>query len=276
MMKPSKIILSLLFVLVLSSCLLVPREYVDLETRTLDAVDIRSVFIRINHGELLMLGTESGQLEVGGQASFPDEMDIHNYDSDGQMVMDIEDRHSGIFENFIRVKILVPNQMKVIVETDSASVHVQDYFGDVEVASTSGNVIVENTIGELKLRSNRGNITVRRCSGRISVVGNYGTLSMQDTHGETGISTIMGTVAFIGMIQDGDNIDLETDHGLVGVDLQSNSTLEVSAHSTSGDVTCLIPNLSSTTRSCEGQIGDGGGVLNIRTVSGAVTIRLLP
>jgi DUF4097 and DUF4098 domain-containing protein YvlB len=131
-------------------------------------------------------------------------------------------------------------------------------------------------MGNLVLRSNRGNITMRESSGTISVVGNYGALNVHDVHGETAMSTIMGNVLFDGLIQAGDVVRLETDHGAVSVNLNQDSAASLQVRSTSGDVACMLPDVVSSTRTCDGEIGSGGGELSIRTVSGAVTLQLIP
>jgi DUF4097 and DUF4098 domain-containing protein YvlB len=130
--------------------------------------------------------------------------------------------------------------------------------------------------GEMALRSNRGNITVQESSGVVSVVGNYGRLTAQNVRGDISASTIMGNVVFEGLIQTGDTVRLETDHGAVSVNLSADSALALRVSSTSGDVTCLLPEVASSTRNCDGALRSGGGSLTIRTVSGAVSLQLLP
>ena len=153
----------------------------------------------------------------------------------------------------------VPKGMQVKVETDSASVLASNYQGDLEVDSTSGKITIEQIIGRITLWSNRGDIIVRKSSGNINVAGNYGALNVQNVHGETAVSTIMGNVVFDGLIQAGDIVRLETDHGPVSVNLNQDSDLSLQVRSISGDVACMVPDISSTTRSCTGEIGAGDG-----------------
>ena len=271
-----KIPVSLLSLLILSACFSAQPEYADLQTKTIDAGNTRSILIRINCGELVILESEGGQIGVNGQTLYPNEVDYKiDYVGD-QIVINIQDQHRGLSKNLVQINVSVPGGIKVEVESDHASILIQGYHGELEVASTSGNVTVENTTGDLTLRSNRGNVTVQNCSGNFSVVGNYGTLTLRDNEGHIGVSTIMGTVLYEGAIQEGDAVSLETDHGPIEVNLRSDSNSQLFVRSTSGDIACMVPNLSSTSRSCDGQIGAYGGTLDIRTVSGAVTLRLVP
>jgi DUF4097 and DUF4098 domain-containing protein YvlB len=117
---------------------------------------------------------------------------------------------------------------------------------------------------------------VQDSSGKVSVVGNYGLLTLERISGDIGVSTIMGTVTFKGAIGAGDKVRLETDHGPVTVRLAKESTVNLKVSSTSGDVACLLPGLSTSLRSCDGKFNSGDGALTIRTVSGAVTLQLIP
>jgi hypothetical protein len=176
----------------------------------------------------------------------------------------------------LQVEVRLPQQMQVKVETENASVLGKGFQGNLEVASTAGDITVEHMKGKLTLRSNRGNITVRESSGKISVVGNYGVLTAENVHDDTSISTIMGNILFNGLIDKDDSVRLETDHGAVSVNVSADSALTLQVRSTSGDVTCLLPYISSSTRTCDGEMHSGDGSLSIRTVSGAVTVQLLP
>jgi hypothetical protein len=275
-MKLYKILALLFSLLFLSACLSTQPEFVNLQTKTIDAGNARSILIQINRGELVILESEEVRIGVGGQALYPNEVDYEIDDLGDQIVINIQDQHRGLSKNLVQINVSVPGGIKVEVESDNASVRVQGYHGELEVASTSGNVTVENTTGDLTLRSNRGNVTVQNCSGDFSVVGNYGTLTLRDNEGHIGVSTIMGTIMYEGTIQETDIVSLETDHGPIEVNLKSDSNLQLFVRSTSGDIACMVPNLSSTSRSCEGQIGAYGGTLDVRTVSGAVTLRLVP
>lgn len=268
-------ILTLLLCLV-SACRPVPEQYMDLESHIVKTAASQTVLIQVNHGEVIILESDGQNLRVGGQVLFADGMDYQVSSAENQILVKANVSRVNSVGSPLRIEVHVPKNMDVKVETESASIFVTKYHGVLEVASTSGNISIEEVIGRLTLRSNRGNIMVSKSSGIISVVGNYGALTVQDVNGKTGISTIMGKVVFDGMVQDGDFIHIETDHGSVSVNLKRDSALSFEAHTTSGEMVCLLPYLSSTTRTCDGKIGVGNGGLKIRTVSGPVTMQLLP
>lgn len=258
------------------ACRPVPEQYMDLESHIVKTAASQTILIQVNHGEVIILESDGQNLRVGGQVLFADGMDYQVSAGENQVLVKANVNRVNSAGSPLRVEVHVPKNMDVKVETESASIFVTKYQGVLEVASTSGNISIEEVIGRLTLRSNRGNITVWKSSGIISVVGNYGALTVQDVNGETAISTIMGKVIFDGIVQDGDFIHIETDHGSVSVNLKRDSALSFEARTTSGEMVCLLPYLSSTTRTCDGKIGVGNGGLKIRTVSGTVTMQLLP
>lgn len=266
----------ILLVCLIPACIPASKQYTELESRVVDVVDSQAILIQVDHGEVVVLGTGEQQVRVGGQVLFADEMEYQVSSTEKQISIKVNAQRVGLSDMPLRVEVQVPKDLRVKVETDNASVFVSNYQGNLEVASTSGNLTVENTIGKITLRSNRGTITVRESSGVVSVVGNYGLLTLQSVSGEIAASTIMGNIAFSSLIQQGDTIRLETDHGSVSVNLKQNSALSLQVSSTSGDVTCMLPGISSSTRSCDGKIGAGDGALKIRTVSGAVALQLIP
>ena len=266
----------ILFVWFIPACMPAPAKYTDLESGVLDVEDSQSILIQVDHGEVIVLGTEEQQAQVKGRVLFADELEYQVRSTEKQISIKAFTHRKGFSDIPLRLEVRVPKQMQVKVETDSASVSVQDYEGVLEVASISGIITIKRMAGKITLYSNRGNITVRESSGDISIVGNYGALNVQNVYGETAVSTIMGHVVFNGLIQTGDTVRLETDHGSVSVNLSPDSALSLRVRSTSGDVACVLPDINSSTRTCDGEIRSGGGILSIRTVSGAVTLQMIP
>lgn len=258
------------------ACTPIPERYSELEPLVIDAMNMQSILVQVDYGDVKILESDDFFVRVNGRVLFADELD-YQVDAVGPQISIVlfarRDNPSG---NPLEVVVQVPKRMQVKIETDKASVWVQDYQGDVEVDSTSGSVTIMQMTGTATLHSNRGNITVRDSSGHFSIVGNYGILTVQNTRGDISASTIMGDILFNGLIKSGDITRLETDHGAVSAQLSADSALAVRVRSTSGDVVCVFPGVSSTTRTCDGTMNSGGGNLFIRTVSGVVSLQLIP
>jgi DUF4097 and DUF4098 domain-containing protein YvlB len=276
MKRSISLFLILLLLFLTSSCRSAPEDFVELETRVVDVADAQSVLIQIDHGELIILRSDDSKLSIAGRSLFADELEYVTESTEEQILIKVFVHRDRLSNVPLQVEIRLPQQVQAKVETENASVFAKGLQGSLEVASTAGDITVEQMTGDLTLRSNRGNIKVRESTGKISMVGNYGLLSAEDVHDDTSISTIMGNILFNGLIDQGDSVRLETDHGSVSVNLHVDSALTLQARSTSGDVTCMLPDVLSSTRTCDGTLHAGGGDLSIRTVSGAVTLQLLP
>lgn len=268
-------LLLLTWVVLIPACHPLPEQYTKLEPRIVDAVSGQSILIQVDYGEVTIMGFDDTNVAVDGQVLFKDELEYSIDTADEQILIKaLSNQNSSNVP--LRLVIRVPHQTQVKVETKNASVIAHDLQGDLVVDSIAGDITIERMTGRATLHSNRGKITVRKSSGIFSVVGNYGLLTLQDVSGEIAASTIMGDIAIGGLIQMGDSVRLETDHGAVFVNLKKDSTLSIQVRSTSGDVTCMLPGLTSTTRTCDGDLNAVGGSLSIRTVSGAVVLQLIP
>jgi DUF4097 and DUF4098 domain-containing protein YvlB len=275
-MNRSIALLLILLTFLVSACVPAPEKYTDLESRIVDLTDAQSILIQVDHGEVILLASDDSHVSIDGQVLFVDELEYQVDSTEKQISVKIFSHRDDLSRVPLKIIMRLPRNRQVKVETDNASTLMQGYQGDVEIASTSGDIKLEQTTGKLTLRSNRGNVTVQDSSGVVSVVGNYGFLTLQNMSGEIAASTIMGNIAFSSLIQHGDAVRLETDHGAVSVNLSADSALTLKTRSTSGDVTCLLPGVTSSTRTCDGEMHSGGGSLSIRTVSGAVTLQLIP
>jgi DUF4097 and DUF4098 domain-containing protein YvlB len=259
-----------------SACVPAPEQYTDLETRVIDPVGAHSVFLQVDYGEVQLLESVDSQIYVQGQTLFADELEYVVESAQDQISIRVFSHHHRSSQAPLLVTVLLPPRLKVRVETADASVQAQGLPGDLEISSTSGDITLARTGGAMTLHSNRGSITVQDSSGVVSIVGNYGALTALNVRGDVGISTIMGDIVFRGSIREDDTVRLETDHGSVSVDLSADSDLTLQVRSTSGAVTCMLPEMNSSTRTCDGTIASGYGSLSIRTVSGAVTVQMTP
>lgn len=268
-------IFTIFLCLLLSACT-TEKPPVQLRAHTVEIAEGQSVVIRLNEGVVTVRGGEDGQVRVGGQTLSPDqtEYNVTTLNDQIQIIANYTGKRSS--DPPVHLEVSVPNNVALTIETDSSSIVIREYAGELEAASISGNIFVEDVHGDITLRSNRGNVEVQDSVGEISVVGNYGLLALDNAQGHIGVSTIMGNVVFSGSILMGDDVRLEADHGAVSVHLSADSALGIQVRSTSGDVACMLPGVSSTTRTCDGTFGVGDGKLFIRTVSGAVTVQSLP
>jgi DUF4097 and DUF4098 domain-containing protein YvlB len=176
----------------------------------------------------------------------------------------------------VNVSLQVPPGTQVEVDTYGAEVKAHNFSGNLDVTSTAGDILIIDMEGLAILRANRGDVIVESSSGEFHLPGNYGLLSLTDVSGNIEASTIMGTVRFQGRVGAADKVKLETDHGPVKAWLDPGSDVTVMVGTTTGVVDCVVQGLSLDGAGCMGQLGNGGGSLQIRTVSGEVDLGTTP
>lgn len=173
-----------------------------------------------------------------------------------------------------KLTIHLPDGLAVMMDSFEADAVVEDLRGELQLNTTAGDIHARRLQGEIALISARGNVTLQDAQGQIRLLGEHGVLTLQGVSGRLGVSTIMGTIRYLGAPAPGDEIRIEVDHGPVEILLAPEANLEVLIRSTSGEVVCLAPALQSSARECRGRLGTGGASLAVRTVSGNVTLRL--
>jgi hypothetical protein len=239
----------------------------------------QSIRVEANIGTINVRGTPDPFLSIAGTMQVPDwtEYTLVNGADEIQISAALGLAHASNPRNeAIVLELTVPDGADLSIDTDQADVNLSDAAGSIRVNSVAGNVVAQTLEGDFYLRSGRGDVQAADITGRLSVVSEHGTVTIMNASGTISSNNIMGPIHFTGMPGRGDDVHFETDHGAVMVDLGSQAGLELSARSTSGLVTCRLPQLPQTVWGCAGTLGDGSGRLTIRTVSGPVTIQRIP
>jgi hypothetical protein len=241
-----------------------------LEPLRIPLAENTNVVVEIESGMLLVTQGETGQLELSSEQPVPERTEVTTAsEADG---LHIRVRGQGDAPLSLRI----PEGTNLRVATFDAQVSLLDLDATLRVDSTAGDILAENVSGSFTLISNRGDITVRSGRGELRVLGNYGLLSLQDVAGVMRASTIMGTIQYTGRVAAEDRVQLETDHGPVIIRLDMNSDAAVQVSTTSGVSDCVVPGLAPDGAGCTGQLGNGSGQLNVRTVSGSVDLQRIP
>ncbi|RPI86953.1 MAG: hypothetical protein EHM41_06690 [Chloroflexi bacterium] len=235
-----------------------------------------AVVVRVNSGQIDILGTDENVVGVEGELADPGRTEVSIENDDGHIQINAETEQSlySESEEVLNLEIQVPQGISMTVVTMNASVNIHGISGTITVDSIAGDILAEDLSGVISLRSGRGDVRVVDSSGEVRVLGEHGLLSLENLHGTVGSSTIMGTIQYNGRVVTGDDIRMEVDHGPVEIQLASNSDAVLNVTSTSGGVRCP-PGFESTARTCQGELGRGEGQITVRTVSGQVTVRFL-
>lgn len=264
----------------LSGCATVDptSEAVNLD-KTLTIQENQLITIKVNTGRVTIHGSNNNQLEIQGKISFPDKTTVQINESPEQITLSVEYRKSPFFSAStppVELDIIVPNEAFLQFEGFDTEINIADFSGTAVISVTAGNIQADHLTGTISLQSGRGDIHLADSRGDIRVLGEHGTLTVVESNGGIIISTIMGTIVFMGDVLAEDKVHLEVDHGPVEVQLRPTSDVALAAASTSGDVACRLPQRTFTTWGCTAELGSANGRLDIRTVSGRINIQLIP
>ncbi len=160
----------------------------------------------------------------------------------------------------VRVEVMVPKEGNLDLHTGDGSIEVQEVKGDSRFNTGDGNLEVRNYDGALRARTG---------DGSIRLMGRFDVLDLQ-----TGDGNIDGEV------QSGSKIasewSLRTSDGSIELRLPANLAADVDAHTGDGRISSDLPitvgGISSQSQ-LRGKLNGGGGILELRTGDGNITLR---
>jgi hypothetical protein len=175
------------------------------------------------------------------------------------------------------VSVAVPAACAARIEVVSAGAVVAGVEGDVSVRCVSGditldgaggNVDVDTVSGDVEGRGLVGDVTVNTVSGDITVVDSEcARLTSKGVSGDIALDLHPGA---------GVDIDVTTVSGDLTVRMPASTGSTVDVSSMSGRLTSAFDGVSTTSKpgrkAMSGSIGDGGGQIKGRTVSGNVAL----
>lgn len=180
----------------------------------------------------------------------------------------------------------------VQAETVSGSVHAQDIGRELRLSSVSGTVVAENSgddvratsvsgsvdvlkaKGDVLAHSVSGNVRVRNPGGRVDADTSSGSVDVRDADGDVKAHATAGRVTVQGNPAGNSYWDLKTVSGSVDIAVPSSASFHLSAGAVTGQIRAQIPIMieEQGKHSLRAHMGDGGGRVEIHTVSGAIAV----
>lgn len=210
--------------------------------------------------------------------------------------------------------VVAPAQLAVNIKTASGPVEVRSMTKAVSVTAASGDVGVtgagrvwlltasgdaelRDIGGDVECRVVSGDLSLENIAGGVQVSGVSGDIEAHDLRGPVSVSTVSGSLTLDGYA--GPDATLGSTSGDVQVSLSSPLTGNLAARTVSGDISVTLPSgsdsavdLGSTSGDINpdlplreasrrrghvtGLLGAGRGRLELRSVSGSLTVRLAP
>ena len=178
------------------------------------------------------------------------------------------------------------------LSSGSGDVRLNEIGGDVTARTGSGGITISGVKGILRASSGSGEIRADQISGAITASTGSGDVRLtQSGAGDVEVSTGSGTVEVNGVkggVQIGTgsgnitaegtptgNWRLHTGSGELTVELPQQTSFELYAHTSSGNIESKFPITVEGTispRELHGKVGAGGPVVELRTSSGSIHI----
>jgi hypothetical protein len=183
----------------------------------------------------------------------------------------------GFGDRHAVVSVALPASCAARIEVVSAGAVVAGLEGDITVRCVSGDITLDGAGGDLNVDSVSGDIEGRGLAGGMTVKTVSGSITVVDSNcARLNAKGVSGDVALDLRTASDIEIDVTTVSGDLTVRMPAGTGTKVDVSSTSGRLTSGFDGLSTTSkpgrRAMSGSIGDGGGHIKGRTVSGSVAL----
>ncbi len=146
-----------------------------------------------------------------------------------------------------------------------------------KVRSTNGSVYITGPVGHTNASTTNGRIELDGAKGTISLSSTNGRIEAVNVRGELDVDTTNGTIV-LEMLSFEDTIKARTTNGSITLRIGSLEKVnaDFSARTVNGSISLDLPitlkSMKKSRRSLEGQIGQGGPEISLRTTNGSIKI----
>jgi len=160
----------------------------------------------------------------------------------------------------------------VQLSTASGSVSATDIGNEVHVTSASGSVAVSNAKGDVIVNAMSGVIRIAKPGGRIETGTASGDVEIQGAANDVKAHAASGRVSVQGNPGADSYWELKTVSGAVQLGVPASANLHLSAEAVSGEIRTDIPIVveEQGKHSLRAHMGNGGGRVDVHTVSGEI------
>jgi DUF4097 and DUF4098 domain-containing protein YvlB len=160
------------------------------------------------------------------------------------------------------------------LSTASGSVSATDMGSEVRVYSASGSVTVSHTQGDVRVNALVGVIRISKAGGRIEADTGSGEVEIDGAASDVKAHAASGRVSVEGNPVAGSYWELKTISGTVQLGVPASANLHLSAEAVSGEIRTDIPIVieEEGKHSLRAHMGNGGGRVEVHTVSGEIRV----
>jgi len=160
------------------------------------------------------------------------------------------------------------------ISTASGSVSATGIGGDVRVSSASGNVTVSSVKGDVQVNAIAGVINVSQPGGRVDADTGSGEVEIRGASTDVKAHAASGRVFVQGNPSATSFWELKTVSGGVQFSVPSSANFHLTAEAVSGEIRADIPIVieEEGKHSLRAHMGNGGGRVEVHTVSGEIRV----
>lgn len=164
---------------------------------------------------------------------------------------------------------------EVKLSSVSGTIEAENCGDDVRATSVSGHVTVTNAKGDVLAHSVSGDVRVNNPGGRVDANTSSGSVAVRAANGDVKGHSTAGRVTVQGDPSRNSYWDLKTSSGTVSIAVPSDAKFHFSANAVSGQISTQVPIVieEQGKHSLRARMGDGGGRVEIHTVSGAIEVQ---
>jgi len=158
--------------------------------------------------------------------------------------------------------------------TSGGNIDVVKVEGAVDLHTSGGNLHAEGITGKLDMETSGGEVKVIAVAGDVDVSTSGGNIRLSDVDGRVRAETSGGDVA-VRLKNANKGIYVETSGGNIELAMAKNSSANIDASTSGGDVTCDLPITMSgkiSDNRIKGAINGGGATVHAHTSGGDIRI----
>jgi DUF4097 and DUF4098 domain-containing protein YvlB len=160
------------------------------------------------------------------------------------------------------------------LSTVSGSIDASDMGDDVRASSASGKVTLSNVTGDVSVNALSGAARITKLGGRVDATTSSGSIDVAGAKNDLKIHAASGHVTVQGDPGTNSYWNLNTVSGPVQLSVPRTTNFHLSAEAVSGEIRADIPIVieEQGKHSLRARMGDGGGRVEIHTVTGEIRL----
>ena len=177
-------------------------------------------------------------------------------------------------------QIWIPEVTNVQLESVSGTIRMEDHLNRVYAKTVSGNIKLNNIKGNVEVKTVSGKVSARQIKGDVRASSVSGNLTFRDSEGNLSyLHTTSGDIEaeLAAIDKDAFDMSLTTVSGDISLYLPDDASFDLYIKTVSGEINTKFKVLVESVKKnqLQGEVGTGGINIELRTISGDISLRKL-